>query len=155
MANKSSTRIGSRPGNLQWRATLSGLAAATLLGFGLPALAAPAAALVDQEYASAVQSFRAGKTSVAFGQFVEMANRGDVDAARVALFMHAYGPVLYGKQWDAFPKDVAYWTGLVRNSGTSARALPDFPQTVLQPSRNRNVAAGTKPAGVKTVATAN
>ena len=155
MANTTPMNIRSRMAMPQWRMGLAGLVAATILGFAAPAKAAPGASLVDQEYASAVQSFRAGRTSVAFGQFVEMANRGDVDAARIALFMHAYGPVLYGKQWDVLPKDVAYWSGLVRNSGTTARAMPDFPVTVLQPSRNRNVTAGAKAAGVKTVATAN
>jgi hypothetical protein len=155
MTNNSSMKIQARTANPQWRAALAGVAAAMVLGCSLPALAAPAASLVDQDYASAVQSFRAGRTSVAFGQFVEMANRGDVDAARIALFMHAYGAVLYGKQWDVLPKDVAYWSSLVRNSGTSARAMPEFPVTVLQPGKTRNVTAAAKPAGVRNVATAN
>jgi hypothetical protein len=139
----------------QWRLAFAGLVAAAILGVSSPAKAAPAASLVDHEYAAAVQSFRTGRTSMAFGQFMEMANRGDVDAARVALFMYSYGPVLFGKQWDVLPKDVAYWSGLVRNSGTTARAMPDFPVTVLQPTRNRAVTTAAKPAGVKTVATAN
>jgi hypothetical protein len=155
MTNNSSMRIQARTANPQWRLALAGLVAAAILGVSSPAKAAPAASVVDQEYAAAVQSFRTGRSSMAFGQFMEMANRGDVDAARIALFMYSYGPVLFGKQWDVLPKDVAYWSGLVRNSGTTARAMPDFPATVLQPSRNRNVTAGAKPAGVKTVATAN
>jgi hypothetical protein len=155
MANSNSMSIRSPQAIRPWRAALVGLVAATVFGFSLPAVAAPGAVLVDQEYATAVQSFRAGRTSVAFGQFIDMANRGDVDSARIALFLHAYGPVLYGKQWDVLPKDVAYWTGLVRNSGTTARAMPDFPVTVLQPARVRNATAATRPAGVRNVATAN
>ena len=155
MAHKFSMSIRFGKAIPQWRLAFAGLVAATILGVSAPAKAAPAASLVDQEYAAAVQSFRTGRTAMAFGQFMEMANRGDVDAARIALFMYSYGPVLFGKQWDVLPKDVAYWSGLVRNSGTTARAMPDFPVTVLQPSRNRNVTAGAKPAGVKTVATAN
>ena len=102
--------------------------AAALLMFGLPS---GAASPVEREYEAAVESFRSGRTSDAFGRFIELANRGDVDSARIALFMHSYGAVLYGKQWEAGLQDVAYWNALVRNSGTSARALPEFQPTVL------------------------
>jgi len=108
--------------------------AATLMLIALPAGAANP---VEREYEDAVRSFRVGRLSEAFGQFMELANRGDVDAARVALFMHSYGPVLYGKQWDAGPQNVAYWNTLVRNSGTSARPMPEFQPTVLTPSRTK------------------
>lgn len=106
--------------------------------------AAEAAAPVEREFEQAVRSFRAGRTSDAFGQFIELANRGDVDAARIALFMHTYGPVLYGKHWDAGSKDVAYWTSLVRNSGTSGRPLPEFQPTVLTPSKGKTRQAAPK-----------
>jgi hypothetical protein len=155
MANNSTMDIRSGKSNWQRRATLAGLMAATLLGCSLPAVAGPGASLADQEYGAAVQSFRTGRSSMAFGQFMDLANRGDVDAARIALFMYAYGPVLYGKHWDVLPKDVAYWTTLVRNSGTTARSIPDFPVTVLQPTKPRSATAAAKPAGVKNVATAN
>src|SRR5262252_8735943 len=78
-----------------------------------------------------LRSFRAGRLSDAFGRFVDLANRGDVDSARIALFLQSYGPVLYGKDWDAGPDNVAYWNMLIRNSGTSARPLPEYPATLL------------------------
>ena len=120
--------------------------AAALLAASLPALAGN---LAEREYERAVQSFRAGRLSEAFGQFMELANRGDVDSARVALFMHSYGPVLYGKQWDAGPQNVAYWDTLVRNSGSSARLVPEFQPTVLKPAKPkaRPAPVRTRPAG--------
>ena len=115
--------------------------AATLMVFALPAGAANP---VEREYEDAVRSFRTGRLAEAFGQFMALANRGDVDSARVALFMHSYGPVLYGKQWDAGPENVAYWSTLVRNSGTSARPMPEFQPTVLSPGKGK-----AKPAPVR------
>ena len=116
------------------RRTFAGFVTVLLLALSLPS---GAASPVEREYADAVKSFRSGRLSEAFGQFMAIANRGDVDAARVALFMHMYGPVLYGKQWDAGDQNVAYWTMLVRNSGSSARPMPEFKPTVLVPSRAR------------------
>lgn len=114
------------------RRTFAGFVTMLLLALSLPS---GAASPVEREYAEAVKTFRNGRLSEAFGQFMAIANRGDVDAARVALFMHMYGPVLYGKQWDAGDQNVAYWTMLVRNSGSSARAMPEFKPTVLVPAR--------------------
>lgn len=115
---------------------------------------AGAGAIADREYAEAVQSFRNGRMAEAFGRFVDLANRGDPDSARVALFLHQYGPALYGKHWDAFPQDVAYWGTLVRNSGTSARATGEFAPTVLNPQKpkTRVAARSGKAAPIKNVA---
>lgn len=120
------------------RRTFAGFVTMLLLALSLPS---GAASPVEREYAEAVKTFRNGRLSEAFGQFMAIANRGDVDAARVALFMHMYGPALYGKQWDAGDQNVAYWTMLVRNSGTSARPMPEFKPTVLVPSRAKAATA--------------
>lgn len=109
--------------------------------------ASQASGLAEREYEAAVKSFRSGRTSDAWGRFHDLANRGDPDAARIALFLHAYGPVLYGKHWDALPHDVAYWNSLVRNSGASARPVEEFQPA--GPPRTKGPARGT---GVKNVA---
>lgn len=114
------------------RRRLAGFITMLLLAISLPS---GAVAPVEREYADAVKSFRSGRTAEAFGRFIELANRGDVDAARIALFLHSYGAVLFNKQWEADPRDVAYWSLLIRNSGASARPLPEFPPTVLNPAR--------------------
>lgn len=116
--------------------------AAMLLMFSLPS---GAASPVEREYEEAVQTFRVGRMSHAFGKFMDLANRGDVDSARIALFLHSYGPVLFGKQWDAGSQDVAYWATLVRNSGTTARPMPEFAPTVLNPGKGKVRPAPAKP----------
>lgn len=122
---------------------LAGLVTSLLLAVSLPSGAAP---LSDREYDEAVRSFKAGRVSLAFGQFLDLANRGDVDAARVALFMHAYGPSLFGKQWDAAPEHVAHWDRLVRNSSVASSRPPlEFAPTVLTPTRSRVKTVGAKP----------
>ena len=132
------------------RACASLAAATLLLACSFPS---GAASPVEREYDQAVRSFRAGRLSEAFGRFVELANRGDVDSARVALFMQSYGPVLYGKQWDAGPENAAYWSMLVRNSGTSTRALPEIQQTVLTPgAKSRARAMPVRPRATPQIA---
>lgn len=124
------------------RRILAGFITMLLLAISLPS---GAAAPVEREYADAVRSFRTGRTAEAFGQFTELANRGDVDAARIALFLHSYGAVLFNKQWEADPRHVAYWSALIRNSGTSARPLPEFPVTVLNPGKPKTRTAAARP----------
>jgi len=97
-----------------------------------------AASPAEREFAQAVQSFRSGRTAAAYGQFMALANRGDVDSARIALFMSNYGPLLYGRHWDVLPRDAEYWTLLVHNSGTSGRPAPEFqPLVYVRPPANR------------------
>ena len=127
------------------RRSFGAVIAAMLMMFSMPS---GAVSPVQREYDDAVRLFRTGRTSHAFGQFIDLANRGDVDSARIALFLHMYGPVLFGKQWDAGPPDVAYWTMLVRNSGTSARPMPDFAPTVLTPSKPKTPAAQARAPAV-------
>lgn len=116
------------------------------------ALSAGASGLADREYAEAVRSFRSGRTADAFGRFIDLANRGDVDAARIALFMHSYGPTLYGTYWEAGAQDVEYWTSLVRNSPASTRRVAEF-QPKLYPDKRkpRLAVAKAKPAELKDV----
>jgi hypothetical protein len=127
------------------RRSFAAAIAAMLMMFSMPS---GAASPVEREYDNAVRLFRAGRTSHAFGQFIDLANRGDVDSARIALFLHMYGPVLFGKEWDAGVQDVAYWTMLVRNSGPSARPMPEFAPTVLIPSNGKSRPAPAKPRPV-------
>lgn len=131
------------------RLGLAAFVTALLLGTSLPSGAVD---LADRDYDQAVRSFRAGRTSEAWGQFQELASRGDVDAARIALFMVNYGPTLYGKQWDALPSQAEYWAMLVRNSATSGRPMPGFePVVVGGPAKARPSAAQS---GFKYVSTA-
>ncbi|MBC5767876.1 hypothetical protein [Ramlibacter albus] len=67
----------------------------------MPVLAGP-----DGQFDDALASYRAARYSEAFGRMMALANRGDADAARIVLFMHQYGPMLYGSYWDLNPQEV-------------------------------------------------
>ena len=130
---------------LRFHAAAVLLCAAAMLA---PTPRAHAADGADREYQEAVRAFREGRTSDAFGRFIDLANRGDVDAARIALFMHSYGAPLYGKYWEAGAQDVAHWQSLVRNSGNSGRPVAEFQPTVYpdKPKTRVAVAKSAKPA---------
>lgn len=88
----------------------------------------------DRDYSEGTQQHREGKWSAAFGRFTAAANRGDVAAARAALFMHRYGPLLYATQWDVSSDDYEDWHALVRS------AAPP------QPGAAQRLASGRTPA---------
>ena len=61
-------------------------------------------------FADAAESLRAGRFAEAYGRWVTLADEGDVDAARIALVMHRFGPTVFGSQWDASVEQLAEWT---------------------------------------------
>lgn len=124
------------------RFAFAALVAAIALASASPARANPASRIADREFNAAVEQFKEGKRSHAFGMFIALANRGDVDAARIALFMHTYGPTLWGTHWEAAREDIEYWTSLVRNSTTAGRPQPAFePLAVVPKAKVRQVRA--------------
>jgi hypothetical protein len=82
-----------------------------------------AAAAPDPAYAQAVQEYRMGRWSSAFGRFIVLANDGNVEAARIALFMQQHGRQLYGSDWEASEDDVVLWSRMagVRPPGEPER----------------------------------
>ena len=102
---------------------LASLCVLCLLAATVPATAA---AKDDWAFDHAVEQYRQGEWSEACGLFIELANNGDRDAARIALFMVRYGPRLYGSHWDASPDDVEEWETLVNQSPKTLRATPVF-----------------------------
>ncbi len=90
------------------------------LALGCLLLAPATARAEDPSFADAVAQFKKGNWSDAYGRFIEMANEGDADAARISLFMLRYGRLLYGSNWDAAPEDSADWQRLANsNQGRS------------------------------------
>lgn len=82
------------------------------------------AAHAGDHFEQAVADYRGGRYAAAWGNFYMAANEGDPDAARVALHMLRYGPLLYGGFWDASSEEVADWTRLAASS--KGRLPPEF-----------------------------
>ena len=61
-------------------------------------------------FADAAESLRNGRYADAYGRFVRLADEGDIDAARMALVMHALGPRAFGSTWDASVEQLVEWT---------------------------------------------
>jgi hypothetical protein len=71
-------------------------------------------------FSQAARHHQKKRWSEACGHFAVLANRGDPDAARTALFMHRYGRQLYGSVWEASPGELESWAQLsARSSGRS------------------------------------
>ena len=64
-------------------------------------------------FSEAMRYYQLGKWPAAYGRFVALADHDDVDAARIALFMHRFGPRLYGSAWDASTDQIECWLNLV------------------------------------------
>jgi hypothetical protein len=88
------------------------------------AIAAP-----DPTFTEAVHEYRAGRWSSAFGRFITLANDGNVEAARIALFMQLHGRQLYGSDWDASEDDIALWSRM-----TAARAPGQVERVASSPA---------------------
>jgi hypothetical protein len=67
----------------------------------LPAVAA------DQDFDGALQSYRSGRLSDAYGRFLALARKGDPDAARIILFMGQYGGMLHNAMWELTEDEAA------------------------------------------------
>lgn len=111
----------------------SALRISCVAAFCLSAVALPAAARESRnEYQDAIRQYKDGRLAEAFGRFVALANKGDADAARIAIFMHRFGPPLYGRYWDLSPHEAESWTRLI-GSEKGRVELPT--QTYLVPAR--------------------
>ena len=116
----------------------------------LPALAWPVATQAgERDYQEAIRVYRSGRLSEAFGRFVLLAHAGDQDSARIALFMHKYGPTLYGGYWDLAPHEVAAWSSLLTHQ--NGREEPVL-RTVLSANSTGNPARQARPPEAPSVA---
>jgi len=91
------------------------------LAMMVPALGMAAGA---DSYDEAVAQYQNGRWADSYGRFLALANEGDADAARAALFMLRYGPQLYNSYWDAMPSEVSRWEQLA--ASTQGRSSPVF-----------------------------
>jgi hypothetical protein len=78
----------------------------------------------DKAFAGAVAQYREGRWSGAYGRFVQLADQGEAEAARIALFMLRNGERLYDSGWSASDDQIDSWIALaarnpVRQAGES------------------------------------
>lgn len=74
---------------------------------------APDAAEHARIFSYAIELYREGRWSGAYGRFARLADAGDVQAARLALHMLREGATLYGTPWGASQPQIDLWTRLV------------------------------------------
>lgn len=72
---------------------------------------APAAG-ADAAFSEAMEQYRDGRWSAAYGRFARLADQGHVEASRVALLMFRHGAKLYGAEWGASQPQIDLWTRL-------------------------------------------
>jgi len=73
------------------------------------ATGSPLAQSAETLYARAIEQHRAGRWSSAYGLFIRAANAGDPRAARIALFLHRHGNLLYRASWDLSLDETVDW----------------------------------------------
>lgn len=105
--------------NTSSRTLLSTFAFAASLLAGGSAWANP-----DARFQEAVASYRSARYAEAFGRLYALAIRGDADAARIVLFMHGFGPTLYGSHWDLNPEEIQDFRDI--STAQSHRRQPAF-----------------------------
>ena len=65
----------------------------------------------------ALQLYREGRYSAAYGRFLKLADAGHADAARIAMMMLRHGRDLYGTEWSAAPSQIAQWERMLNATG--------------------------------------
>lgn len=78
----------------------------------------------ESTFADAAESLRAARFAEAYGRFVQLADGGDVDAARIALLMHRYGPEVFGSAWDASAEQLERWRHWSETELVNERSVP-------------------------------
>lgn len=90
----------------------------------LACLAAPAVA-ADVDFDGALQSYRTGRMSEAYGRMLQLGLKGDPDAARIALFMGENGPMVHNEFWELTRGDAATLHKVAQRPSLRPRPVPD------------------------------
>ena len=93
---------------------LNGVAAVVLaLGLHAPeACAQQGSVVAERLHASALATFRQGRFSEAYGRLMGLADAGHPPSAALALWMHANGQMLFGKDWDSSQEQLSAWAAV-------------------------------------------
>lgn len=66
----------------------------------------------DSAMKTAMEHYRQGKFSTAYGQFSKLADQGNAEAARIALIMLRHGRKMHGTEWGASQPQIDVWIRL-------------------------------------------
>ena len=74
------------------------------------------------DFDDALLAYEVNHWQQAYAAFAALADRGHVEAARLALAMRRHGPTLYGTRFVATERQVERWSGLCTCAADSAAA---------------------------------
>ncbi|MBT9505706.1 hypothetical protein [Rhodoferax sp.] len=77
----------------------------------------------DVAFKQAMEQHKLGNWSHAYGRFSALADGGDAEAARIALFMLRHGSEMYGLKWGASQPQIDQWTKLALQPKPSLEAV--------------------------------
>lgn len=66
----------------------------------------------DAAFNDAMEQYKKGKWSGAYGRFASLADQGHAEAARIALIMLRHGAKMYGHDWGASQPQINQWMKL-------------------------------------------
>lgn len=66
----------------------------------------------DVALSDAMEQYKQGRWSAAYGRFVALADQGHAEAARIALLMLRHGAKMYGHDWSASQPQMDEWMKL-------------------------------------------
>ncbi len=66
----------------------------------------------DAAVNQAMEQHKLGNWSHSYGRFAALADAGNAEAARIALFMLRHGSDMYGLEWGASQPQIEQWTKL-------------------------------------------
>ena len=97
---------------------------ALALALALACLATPALA-ADHDFDGALQSYRSGRMSEAYGRMLTLGLKGDPDAARIALFLGEQGTMVYGALWELTDTDAQQLRKVAMRPSLRPQPQPD------------------------------
>lgn len=78
---------------------------------------------IDAPFKQATEQHKLGNWSHAYGRFSALADGGDAEEARIALFMLRHGPDMYGLEWGASQPQIDQWTKLALQTAPPLEAV--------------------------------
>ena len=66
----------------------------------------------NRAFQQALAEYKAGHRTIAYGQFMRLADQGDAESARIALMLLRHGEEMHGTAWGASQPQIDRWIRL-------------------------------------------